>query len=412
MPATCVEATKYRAERSRLQWGVVLRALRINGHYFVSCLLALAIIPAFKAAGLGFSVSWQRLISLYWVGLAAHSILAAVVFAVIGLPSTLTIKPFVSRFTTQKGRLLIFAPFVVWAFWKFGIYLGLIWISIAVVSTELYDRSQGNLLTVAGQIGSVLPGAMYLFSGLILVFAYNDVIAATKDIGAYDWVFLKMDSYLLHGNTISNLVHLASAKLSPPVFTFAETMYYRMFDQVGAAIILVSAYQGTRRGLRLVGTMLTAYYIAIILFYFWPSMGPFYTCRDHFVHFPHWLKTYDFERTFIANARLMLGHKGPLQVNTDYFIAFPSLHIALPIIVLWFMRRWKRIVWCLVAFDIILVPAILLIEWHYVVDLLGGIVVALIAIFLNHFSDERSERKQVAAQSSPEAMKNEPALSV
>jgi hypothetical protein len=412
MVASCVQAENHRVERARVQLADVLKAIRINGHYFLSCLLALAIIPAFKAAGLGFSVSWHRLISLYWVGLAAHSILAAVVFAVIGLPSRLTVKPFLSRFTAQKGRLLIFAPFVVWAFWKFGIYLGLIWISIAVVSTELYDRSEGNLLTVARRIGSVVVPALYLFAGLILVFAYNDVIAATKDIGAYDWVFLKTDSYLLHGNTISNLVHLASAKLSPRMFIFAETMYYRMFDQVGAAIILVSAYQGTRRGLRLVGTMLTAYYIAIIFFYFWPSMGPFYTCRDHFVHFPHWLKTYDFQRTFIANAKLMLGHKGPLQVNTDYFIAFPSLHIALPIIVLWFMRRWKPIVWCLVALDVVLVPAILVLEWHYVVDLLGGIVVAITAIFLNHFPDAPSEHKQVGAQSSAEALRNEPALSV
>ena len=189
---------------------------------------------------------------------------------------------------------------------------------------------------------------MYLFTGLVLVFAYNDVIAAVKDMSGYDWFFLKADSYLPHGGTISDLVRKASLTLSPRAFAFAETTYYRMFDQVGAAIILISVWQGAKRGLQFVGTMLTAYYMALVIFYFWPSMGPFYTCPDHFVHFPHWLKTYDFQRTFIANAKLMSSqYKSLSKVNTDYFIAFPSLHIALPIIVLWFMRRWRRIVICL-----------------------------------------------------------------
>jgi hypothetical protein len=34
-------------------------------------------------------------------------------------------------------------------------------------------------------------------------------------------------------------------------------------------------------------------------------------------------------------------------------------------------------------YDVVLIPAILLLEWHYVVDLLGGVVVAALAIALN-----------------------------
>jgi hypothetical protein len=411
MPAIWVEAENRAVARSRMQLDTIIRTLRTKGHYLLSCLLALAVIPIFKAAGLHLSVNWQRLIPAYWVGLAAHSILVAVVMAIIGLSSNLTFKPFLSRFTAQKGRLLIFAPFVVWAFWKFGIYLGLIWISIAVVSTELYDRSQGKLLTVARQLGSVVVPALYLFAGLILVFAYNDAIAAMKDIGGYDWLFLKADSYLLDGNTISNWVHVVSPKLSPRAFAFAETMYYRMFDQVGAAILLISAYQGTRRGLRLVGTMLTAYYMALLVFYLWPSMGPFYTCTDHVVHFPHWLKTYDFQRTFIANAKFMSSrYKSMGQVGSDYFIAFPSLHIALTIIVLWFMRRWKVVVLCLIAYDLVLIPAILLLEWHYVIDLLGGVVLAGVAILINHLPEYNSEHRQIRALQRTNVLEIEPAV--
>jgi hypothetical protein len=412
MAAIYAEAGNPTVAGSRMQLGDLVKSLRANGHYIVSCLLVLAVIPAFKATGLRLSIAWDRLIPLYWVGFAAHSILAAVIMAMIGLPSKITVRPVWARFAAQKARLVIFVPFVVWAFWKFGIYLGLLWISVAVVSTEVYDRSEGKLLIVARPFGSIILPAIYLFGGLVLVFAYNDVIAAVKDISGYDWFFLKADSYLLHGGTVSDLARKASSTLSPRTFDFAETMYYRMFDQVGAAIILISVWQGVKRGLQLVGTMLTAYYMALAIFYFWPSMGPFYTCLDHFVHFPHWLKTYDFQRTFIANAKVMSSpYKSLSTVNTDYFIAFPSLHIALPVIVLWFMRRWKRIVFFLVAYDIVLIPAILLLEWHYVIDLLGGIAVALIAILLNHFPDEPSEQEQSGARRSADILKTEPALS-
>jgi hypothetical protein len=413
MAAICVEAESPTVRSSRIHLVALVRTLRANGHYLLSALLVLAVLPAFKVSGLHLSVSWERLIPLYWVGFAAHSTLAAVTLAIIGLPLKTTMRPIWARFAAQKERLLIFVPFVMWAFWKFGIYLGLLWISIALVSTEIYDRSEGNLRTIARPLGSVMLPAMYLFGGLLLVFAYNDVIAATKDMGAYDWVFLRADSYLLHGGTISDLVRKASFSLSPRTFAFAETMYYRMFDQVGAAIVLIALCQGAKRGLQLVGTMLTAYYLALGIFYFWPSMGPFYTCPDHFIHFPHWLKTFDFQRTFIANAKLMATpNKSLSKVNTDYFIAFPSLHIALPIIVLWFMRRWKRIVLFLTLYDIILIPAILLLEWHYIVDLIGGIVVAVIAIFINYSRYDPCAHEHAGAPTVSNVLKTEPALSL
>src|SRR5207237_195810 len=108
MAVLCANAGNPTVAKPRMQRDAVVRTLRTNAHYVVSCLLALAIIPIFKAAGLHLAVNWQRLIPAYWVGLAAHSILVAVLMAVIGLPPALTVRPFLSRFTRQKARLLIF----------------------------------------------------------------------------------------------------------------------------------------------------------------------------------------------------------------------------------------------------------------------------------------------------------------
>jgi hypothetical protein len=361
-----------------------MNRIRTDPHYFLSGALGAAIFPCFKVAHLPFSINWQRLVPLYWVGLTERAVLAAVILAVIGLPARSTVRPLWSHFMAQKARLFFFAVFIAWALWKFGTHAGLILIAIAIVSTELIDRTQGDIKTIGRFIRSVIPPALYFFLGLILVFAYNDVIAAVKDPGGYDWLFLRIDSYILHGHTISSLAHTASLKLPSGLLSFSETVYYGMFDQIGAAILVISLCQGTKQALRFVGTLLTAYYLGLLLFYLWPSMGPFYTCPDHFTHFPQWLSTYASQQGEIWKAKLLSSpYRGLSKVDTDYFIAFPCLHLAQPLIVLWFMRRWKRIVLCLVAYDLILVPAILLLEWHYVIDLLGGVVVAVIAILLN-----------------------------
>jgi PAP2 superfamily protein len=373
-----------------------LTRIRPNTHYLLSGALAVSILPLSKFVHLPFSVNWDRLLPLYWVGLGLRAVLAALVFGLIGLPMTSTVKPVWSHFWARRLRIWVFGAFATWALFDFGLRAGLVVIFIAVVLTESVDRSEGNPRTIGRWFGSVITPAAYFFVGLILVFAYNDVISAAKDPGGYDWVFLKIDSYLLNGRSVSELAHVASLKLPTGALRFSETVYYGMFDQIGAAIILISLCHGTKQALRFIGTLLTAYYLALLLFYLWPSMGPYYTCPEHFARVPHWLTTYSTQTAELLKAKLVAGpNRGLIKIDTDYFIAFPCLHLAQPIIVLWFMRRWKRIVFCLVAYDILLIPAILLLEWHYVIDLLGGAAVAVVAILLN-----RSRKVSSAQQSS------------
>jgi L-lactate permease len=82
----------------------------------------------------------------------------------------------------------------------------------------------------------------------------------------------------------------------------------------------------------------------------------------------------------IARVLALWNHVPIHWISTDYFIAFPCMHIAQPLIVMWFMRRWKRILIVLCAYDCLLILSILLLEWHYLVDIIGGILVAGIAI--------------------------------
>jgi membrane-associated phospholipid phosphatase len=65
---------------------------------------------------------------------------------------------------------------------------------------------------------------------------------------------------------------------------------------------------------------------------------------------------------------------------------------------MWFLRPWKRIVAALTAVNVVLVAAILLLEWHYLVDVLGGVVVAMLAVLV---VNREAFRRRPASTPSP-----------
>jgi hypothetical protein len=354
----------------------------VEFHWIATCLFAALVVPLFLAAKLPLSVNWPRLLSIFWVGLSLHSVAFAVLLMVIGFPIHQTLRPVWTHYRAQRPRLFFFVIFAIIMILQFGLLSGFVLIVLAVVLGELVDRTRGDLNAIVNIIKPLLVPSVYLFLGLVMVFAYNDLIATLKNPSAYDWLYLKMDSYLLGGSSVSAIAHSFIRRM-PSSAAWAEVIYYGMFNQIGAALIVLTIYAGSKEAARYVGTLLTAYYLGLILFFLWPSMGPFYTCPGHFSEFPNFLRTYGSQLGMAQKAQLLATNRSLSQVDTDYFIAFPCLHIAQPLIVAWFLRRWKRIVVFLLAYDALLIHAILLLEWHYVVDVVGGVAVAALAIALN-----------------------------
>ena len=128
------------------------------------------------------------------------------------------------------------------------------------------------------------------------------------------------------------------------------------------------------------GTILTAYYLALIVFFLWPSQGPYYLCATHFSQFPSTLLSYASQSASLETSKALWNHVRRGRISFDYFIAFPCMHIAQPLIAMWFLRRWRRMIIALAAYDVFLLVAIVLLEWHYIVDVFAGILVAGVAI--------------------------------
>jgi hypothetical protein len=387
-------AARVPATRNRTQ--TFRAALAANPHYLIVGLLAAGLIPALRACRLPVRFAWGDLLQA-WVGLMFQSVCLASLLYVLSGPLASTLGPVARRYWNEKRRLLLLAPFFGVLLWILGFGAGLV-LTIGVLALlELMDRAREKHASLASPISAVmLPGA-YLFAGLVLVFAYNNIIVSVRSYGLYDATFNHIDSLLLGGATVSSIAHQAARILPVGALKFLEFVYFGMFSQIGAGIILTGLTQGRSRALKLVGALLTAYSLALVCFYIWPSHGPYYSCPHHFAEFPRQLRAYATQMTLLARARSVWAGRGIPSIGTDYYIAFPCMHIAQPLIVMWFLRRWRRVLAALSIVNVMLVASIVLLEWHYLVDLLGGVVVAALAIlFVN-----RGFRRANASPKSP-----------
>jgi hypothetical protein len=347
-------------------------------HYWASVLFALGVVPFLRKLHLPVTLDWLHLGSAYWLVLAAQSSFVATLLYLIGSAPATTLGPLLERIRRDNLRVALGLAFFLILLWAFTWLKALVLTVDAIAGLEFRERLKPAARRQA--VLSVLIPALYLFAGFLLIFAYNDIILSVRFYGATDAAFNAMDKWLLGGTSVSDLCHWAVRRFPVFFFHFLEFIYFGMFAQIGAALILSSVYSGKQRALRFVGTILTAYYLALILFFLWPSQGPYYLCLTHFSEFPRSLKAYAVQKTSIANSQALWNHSPIRQISTDYYIAFPCMHIAQPLVVMWFLRRWRRMLAALASYDLVLLAAIVLLEWHYVVDILGGVLVAGFAI--------------------------------
>jgi hypothetical protein len=207
----------------------------------------------------------------------------------------------------------------------------------------------------------VIPAA-YFFVALILVCGYNDVIAALRFDGSADLALNRIDASLLGGITVASLAQ----GLSLHEIDFLKSVYTFLFSLIGGCLVLLALRYGRRTAMSYIGTIVTVYYIALVVFYFVPATGPYYPA--------------DTSHPYVQVLNELRDPRAPKALGTDYFIALPCLHIAQPLIALWFVRRWKVIASVLAAYCLAVIPTVFLLQEHYVVDVIGGVIVAIIAI--------------------------------
>lgn len=346
-------------------------------HYWIGLFLSVACVPLLRRLHLPLRFDWAALGIEYWLVRSVQSVFAVVLLCLIGLRGEPLLSPLIDRYRREPLRLVLLLVYLGVLGWLFSWTIAIVLFVDTVAVIEFLER---KLCEPLHALGAVLLPAIYLFAGVLLVFAYNDIIAAMHFSFAYDPAFDAMDKWILRGSSVADLSRWAVQTLPPHFFRFLEITYFGLFPQIGAAMILIGLRDGKSRALQYIGTILMAYYLTLAVFYFWPSQGPYYLQPTDFSQHASNVQADLIQKILVARALARWNHVPLHFISADYFIGFPSMHIALPVIAMWFLRRWRRMVIALCAYDILLIVAILLLEWHYIVDLIGGALVAAIAI--------------------------------
>ncbi len=357
-----------------------LPALSPIDYKFIA-ILSLLLIPAYILAHLPFRVDFAGFIDAYWIATSARSGLVAVLLFMAGFPLERTLQPALRRYRQQKLRIGIALAVTVWLCWLLGFRLGLTITVDALALAELMERRREAFERTL--LDLFWPG-LYLFCGIVVIFALNSAVVGIRWAGTYDQMFKHLDWVLFHVN-VSNIAHWTlnhSPRWFPQLLEFA---YFGLYAQLGAVLFLTALLRGQRYAAQYVRTLLIGYTIALAVFCLLPAKGPYFICPDHQLHYPRTLLSYAVQRELGSDVRMLWTHHLPPGATTGiaYFISFPCMHIALAIISIWFLRRWRRICRMVLVWDAaLLAPAILLLEWHYVIGMVGGIATAFLAIWL------------------------------
>jgi hypothetical protein len=358
----------------------VLKAIPKHLPLIITALMSLALVPLLRMSGLPLNFDWPAFFITYWVSLALQSVFVSSLLYLIAFPVRETLIGSWQRYWNKKARIVVVLFLLAESIWLIGFAKSLLIGLTGLTLVELAARIREGRVSMTRVTSALLVPAAYLFLGFILVFSYNDLIACWRFYKLFDHHFNQLDSLILGGFTVSAVAHAAASHLPHYLFKLLEFIYFGMFPQIGAGMIITGLYAGRDRSLEFVGAILLAYYLALVCYCLWPSLGPFSICLDHDIRFPGDLATTSVQSQLSLNLRQLWEHKTKAQIGLDYFIAFPCMHIAQPMVVMWFLREWRRILWVLLAFNSLLVLSIILLEWHYVVDLLAGVVVAILSI--------------------------------
>ncbi|MDE3200497.1 MAG: phosphatase PAP2 family protein [Acidobacteriota bacterium] len=346
-------------------------------------LLTLLILtyPLLKLARLPFSFDLATLSKGYWL-MPIGGIFVAVLIAVVTMPR-LSLLPFLIRLRAKKGLILVLLAAAALLTAILGPGMGMVILVDAVALAELsqhfHHKFESKLLDV------LIPG-VYLFLGLLAIFAFNHAIVGIRYGGTYDGTLDWLDHLLFHAN-VSAIAHWGFTHLPSWVYDVLDFMYFSIWSRIGAGFILIALLNGRDNAIKFVRNALICYVIALSIFAMFPGKGPYSICPQRAALYPKSLQSYDTQRVLVERIKKLYSHTLTDDVREvgvgDYYISFPSLHAALPIIVLWSIRRWKRIqALLLLSYVLFLLPALVLLEWHYLVDIMGGWGVAMLSIWI------------------------------
>jgi len=221
---------------------------------------------------------------------------------------------------------------------------------------------------------------------LILCFLiYSNLKAVIPLFRVYSWDSLayKLDLGLCLGHNPYKILH---AWLPTGEFTFFfhnVYFFFFYFNTIGFSGTLI--FGSTRDLLELTHTVVLTFLIGLSLYWIVPTLGPFFA-NDTSYLFKGMMDEPYLKRQLMNTFQAVINSPHDFKIRPFSGIAaFPSLHVAHSLVFLYFLWSRQRLVAGLLVIPFFfLTLSTVYLGWHYIIDIPGGAVVAVAAIWIVH----------------------------
>lgn len=181
-----------------------------------------------------------------------------------------------------------------------------------------------------------------------------------------------------HDATLWQLEHriftwLLAEPPAPAALRALDFLYGQMWTFLLLAVAVLIVRRRHQQALLMATTVLLMFYARLLVAMMWPTRGPA-------IAYP---ELFDFLRetgTYVSQQSLAYYQAGAAVQNGLYhgLVAMPSLHVGLTALAAYHLATmWRSSLWLTIPWLLVTWVVTLLLGWHYAVDGIGGIVVAL-----------------------------------
>lgn len=162
---------------------------------------------------------------------------------------------------------------------------------------------------------------------------------------------------------------------SPLPFALLENAYEMLFVELFVVIFALAERPADL--VRFLRAVFLCYFVGLLVFFVYPVVGPCIAAPETFAPAYEGTRTHALMQS-MASEFAAVGRKTGVN-GFAYFVALPSLHVALAVLFQTALRGSRAQFWTFLPINVLLAASTVLLGYHYLLDVPAGIAVALLA---------------------------------